>query len=137
VADAVNLQQSLRLRILGLAELLDLPIVLLDLQRHVRDLLEHRTKCLCQSRRHNGEAALSEACCGGGGHTIAAGLSQTTNGVHRSRAQSHQQSSRTDQGQSLLLLDGAVGYRPEDVRIKPGITRQLLSIDLIALPITV
>src|SRR5271155_2132599 len=25
---------------------------------------------------------------------------------------------RTDQGESLLLLDGAVGYRPEDVRIK-------------------
>jgi hypothetical protein len=31
VADAMNLQQRLRLRILGLAELLDLPVVLLDL----------------------------------------------------------------------------------------------------------
>lgn len=29
------------------------------------------------------------------------------------------------------MLDGAVGDRPEDIRIQPGITRQLLSIDLI------
>src|SRR5271168_4821633 len=92
---------------------------------------------LCQSRRHNGEAALSKAGCGGGRHTIAAGLRQTTNGVHRSGTQSHQQSSRTNQSESLLLLDGAVGDRPEDVRIKPSITRQLLSIDLIALPVAV
>ena len=56
---------------------------------------------------------------------------------HRCGAQSHQQSPRTDQCESLLLCDGAVGDRPEYVRIKPGITRQLLSIDLIALPITV
>jgi hypothetical protein len=137
VADAMNLQQRLCLRILGLAELLDLPVVLLDLDGHLCDLLKCRTKRLCQSRRHNGQAALSEARCGGGGHTIAARLRQTTNGVHRSSAQSHQQSSRTDQGQSLLLLDGAVGYRPEDVRIKPGITCQLLSIHLVALPVTV
>lgn len=38
MADAVNLQQSLRLRILGLPELLDLPVVLLDLDSHLRDL---------------------------------------------------------------------------------------------------
>src|SRR5271170_155336 len=54
MADTVNLQQGLRLRILGLAELLDLPVVLLDLQRHLRDLLEHRAERLSQSRRHNG-----------------------------------------------------------------------------------
>ena len=53
MADAVNLQQSLRLRILGLAELLDLPVVLLDLDGHLRDLLKYRTERLCQSRRHN------------------------------------------------------------------------------------
>ena len=64
MADAVNLQQRLRLRILGLAELLDLPVVLLDLDRYLRDLLEHRTERLCQSRRHNSEATLSEARCG-------------------------------------------------------------------------
>ena len=124
-------------RILGLAELLDLPIVLLDLQRHFRDLLKHRAERLCQSRRHDGQTALREARCGGGGHTVAARLRQTTYGVHSSSAQSHQQGSRTDQGQSLLLLDGAVGDGPKDVGIKPGITRQLLSINLIALAVTV
>ena len=100
VADAVNLQQRLRLRTLGLAELLDLPVVLLDLDCHLRDLLEHRTERLCQSRRHNGRATLSEARCSGGGHTVAAGLRQTTNGVHRCGAQSHQQRSRTNQCKS-------------------------------------
>ena len=44
MADAVNLQQRLRLRILGLAEMLDLPVVQLDLDRDLRDLLEHRTE---------------------------------------------------------------------------------------------
>ena len=74
VADAVNLQQRLCLRILGLTELLDLPVVLLDLDRYLRDLLEHWAERLGQSRRHNSEAALSEARCGGGRHTVAAGL---------------------------------------------------------------
>jgi hypothetical protein len=36
-----------------------------------------------------------------------------------------------------LLLNGAVGDRPEDVRVKPRISCQLLGIDLVALPITV
>ena len=117
MTDAVNLQQRLCLRILGLAELLDLPVVQLDLYCHLRDLLKYRTECLCQSRRHNSEAALSEAGCGGGRHTIAAGLRQTTNRVHCRRAQSHQQRSCTDQGESLLLGDGAVGDWSEDVRV--------------------
>jgi hypothetical protein len=42
VADALNLQQSLRLGVLRLREFEDLPIVLLDLESHLRDLLEHR-----------------------------------------------------------------------------------------------
>src|SRR5580698_8769530 len=79
MANAMDLQQRLCHRIPGLAELLDLPVVLLDLDGHLPDLLEHRTERLCQSRRHNGQAALSEAGCDGGGHTVAAGLSQTTN----------------------------------------------------------
>ena len=90
MTDAMNLQQRLRLRILGLAELLDLPVVQLDLYCHLRDLLKYRTERLCQSRRHNGQAALGEARCGGGRHTIAARLRQTTNSVHRSGTQSHQ-----------------------------------------------
>jgi len=79
----------------------------------------------------------SAAYSGGGRHTVAARLRQTTHGVHRSGTQSHQQRSRTDQSQSLLLLDGAMGDRTKDVRIKPGISCKLLSIDLIALPVTV
>ena len=62
MADTVNLQQCLCLRILDLAELLDLPVVLLDLDGHLRDLLKYRTERLRQSRRHNSKAALSEAC---------------------------------------------------------------------------
>ena len=72
MTDAVNLQQRLRLWILGLAELLDLPVVQLDLYCHLRDLLKYRTERLCQSRRHNGQAALGEALRGGGRHTVAA-----------------------------------------------------------------
>jgi len=68
MADAMNLQQRLRLRILSLAELLDLPVILFDLHCHLRDLLEYRTERVCQSRRHNSQAALSEAGCGGGRH---------------------------------------------------------------------
>jgi len=137
MADAVDLQQSMCLRILGLPELLDLPVVLLDLHSHLRDLLKYRTESLCQSRWHNGQAALGEARCGGGRHTVAARLRQTTNGVHRSGTQSHQQRSRTDQGEGLLLLDSAVRDRSQDVRIKPRISSQLLSINLVALPVTV
>jgi hypothetical protein len=62
-----------------LAQLLDLQVVLLDLDCHLRDLLEHRTERLCQSRRHNRKAALSEAPCSRGWRTIAAGLCQATN----------------------------------------------------------
>src|SRR5258708_37112346 len=61
MADSRDLHQGLRLRILRLAELLDLSIVLLDLERHLGDLLEHRPKCLCQPRRHHGNAPLGEA----------------------------------------------------------------------------
>jgi hypothetical protein len=37
------------LRILGLTELLDLAIILLNLERHLYDLFEYRTKHLCWS----------------------------------------------------------------------------------------
>ncbi len=70
MTDTMNLQQRLRLRILGLAELLDLPVVLLDLDCHLCDLLKYRPEGLCQSRRHNGQAALGKARCGGGRHTV-------------------------------------------------------------------
>jgi hypothetical protein len=46
MTDTVNLEQCLRLWIFGLTELLDLAVVLLDLQRHLRDLLENRAESL-------------------------------------------------------------------------------------------
>ena len=46
MADTMDLQQRLGLRILRLAELLDLAIVLLDLQSHLYDLLKRRAKRL-------------------------------------------------------------------------------------------
>jgi hypothetical protein len=48
VADALDLQQCLRLGVLGLTELLDLTIVMLDLGGHLCDLLENRSKRLCR-----------------------------------------------------------------------------------------
>lgn len=60
VTNAVNGQQRLRLGLLRLSHPLDLPIVLLDLQRHRRDLFEHRTECNLKSWRHRGLATLSE-----------------------------------------------------------------------------
>src|ERR1019366_4032404 len=61
VTDPGNLDQGLCLRILRLSELTDLSIVLLDLERHLGDLLEHRAKCLCQPWRHHGNTSLGEA----------------------------------------------------------------------------
>jgi hypothetical protein len=45
----MDLQQSLCLWILCLAELLDLTVVLLDLKRHLCDLFDHGAECLIQS----------------------------------------------------------------------------------------
>jgi hypothetical protein len=58
VAHTEDLQQCLCLRLFGLSELLNLPIVLLDLDRHLRDLFEHRTERLRQTGRHGCQAAL-------------------------------------------------------------------------------
>jgi hypothetical protein len=52
MADTMDLQQRLGLRVLCLAEQLDLAVVLLDLQRHLCDLLKYRAKRLPQSGRH-------------------------------------------------------------------------------------
>lgn len=74
MTDTVNVQQRLRLRILCLAELLDLAVILLDLQRHVSDLLKNRAESLSQSGRHRRRATLSETWSCGGRHTVAASL---------------------------------------------------------------
>jgi hypothetical protein len=72
VANTVNLQECLCLRILCLADLLDLSIVLLDLGGYLRDLQQHRTERLRESLWHNSQASLGETPCRGSGHTIAA-----------------------------------------------------------------
>ena len=44
MAYAMHLQQRLRLGVLCLTELLNLAVILLDLEGHLCDLLEHRPK---------------------------------------------------------------------------------------------
>jgi hypothetical protein len=44
LTNALDRQQGMDLGILGLSHLLDLTIVVLDLGRHLRDLLEHRAE---------------------------------------------------------------------------------------------
>src|SRR5271155_5109799 len=61
LADAVDLKQRLRLRILRLGESLDGAVVLLDLHRHRSDLFENRTKRHSQTWRQHGHAPLGEA----------------------------------------------------------------------------
>jgi hypothetical protein len=68
---------------------------------------------------------------------MAAGLGQAANRVHGGCTQPNEKISRTNQGEGLLLFDGAMGDGPEDVRIKTSVAGQLLSIDLIALAIAV
>jgi hypothetical protein len=58
VADALNLQQGLRLGILRLREFDDQPIVLLDLECHLCNLLKYRSQRAYESSRHSGNAAL-------------------------------------------------------------------------------
>src|SRR5258708_11478460 len=65
--DTVDLDQRLCLWILHLSELLDQSVVVLDLFRHLRDLLAHRTKRLSATWRRHRRAPLSESptglCC--------------------------------------------------------------------------
>ena len=121
VTDAVDGQQRLSLGILGLSHPLDLPVILLDLQRHLRDLLEYRTERQLESRWHRCVAALCKTPRRRGRHTVATSLRQPTNGVHRRCAQSDQELSRTDQCESFLLLDGTMRNRPQDLWIETRI----------------
>jgi hypothetical protein len=59
------------------------------------------------------------------------------NGVHRRCTQSNDEAASVDQRERFLLFDCAVRDGPQDLRIKTGVACQLLSIDLITLPITV
>src|SRR6202789_2631116 len=51
LADAIDLDQRLRLWVLRLRESLDGTVVLLDLYRHCSDLFKHRAECLSQTWR--------------------------------------------------------------------------------------
>ena len=135
--NAVNLLQGLCLRIVRLADLLDLAIVLLDPEGHLGDLIEHRVQRLRKSWRHYGQASLREAAGRGSRHTVPARLGQTTHSVHRCGAESHHDVPCADQDQRLLLFDSSVRDRTQDLGIQPCVASQLLGIDLVALPVTV
>ena len=61
VADAMDRHHGLCLGVLGLSQALDLPVVLLDLERHLGDLGQDRTHCQLQPWRHRSMASLGEA----------------------------------------------------------------------------
>lgn len=81
-ANTMDLQQRLCLWILGLTELSDLKIVLLDLQCHLGDLLEYGAECLSQTGRHHRQASLRKALCRCCWHAMTAGLGEPSDGVH-------------------------------------------------------
>src|SRR5258707_12310879 len=89
--DTVDLDQRLCFWILRLRESLDQPVVVLDLLRHLRDLLEHWTERLGQTWREHGHASLREAERGRGRQTIAATLSQPAHRGHRNAPQAKRQ----------------------------------------------
>src|SRR5260370_29054781 len=76
LADAIDLDQRLRLWVLRLRESLDGTVVLLDLYRHRSDLLENRAECESQTWRQHGHAPLGEAQGGRRWQTVAAGFRQ-------------------------------------------------------------
>ncbi len=90
VADSMNRHHGLGLGILGLSQPLDIPVVLLDLERHLRDLGKDRIECQLQPWRHRGVSSLSEALRGRSRHTVTPSLRQPTNRVHCSGSQSDQ-----------------------------------------------
>ena len=61
VADTVDLDECLRIGVLGLCQLLDGAVILFNLHCHVADLMEQWAKRSCQPRRHHHQAALREA----------------------------------------------------------------------------
>jgi len=98
-----RLSQGLCLHILGLAKLPNLPIILLDLGRHFRDLLQHRTERWCQSRRQHGQAALGKTCGGGSWHAVAAGLGQSAYSVHGWRREADYEVTNADQVNAVAI----------------------------------
>jgi hypothetical protein len=81
MANSMDRHHGLSLDILGLSESLNILVILLDLESHLRDLSENRTERQLQSWRHRGLPSLSEAGCGRSRHTVTACLGQSANCV--------------------------------------------------------
>jgi hypothetical protein len=79
----MNRHHGLCLGILRLSHPLDIPVILLDLESHLRKLGKDRTECKLQAWRHRSLASLSEALRGGSRHTMTASLRQSAHRVHR------------------------------------------------------
>jgi hypothetical protein len=117
-----------------LREFDDQPIVLLDLECHLRNLLEHRSQRACESWRHSGKAAFGKTPRRGSRHTVAAGLGQSAYRVHCRGAEPNRESASSDQRECFLLFDGAVRDGAQDLRIQAGEAGELLRIGVIARP---
>src|ERR1700678_192293 len=61
VANPMDRHHGLCLNILGLSQPLNILVILLDLESHLRDLSENRTERQLQSWRHRGVPSLREA----------------------------------------------------------------------------
>lgn len=60
MSNAINLDQRLCLRISSPRKLFDRHVVLLDLHRHVSNLVERRAECFSQAWREHGQASLGK-----------------------------------------------------------------------------
>jgi len=116
VADPMDRNHGLCLNILGLSQPLNVFVILLDLESHLRDLSENRTERQLQSWRHRCVPSLREALRGRGRHTMAACLRQSTNRVDGRGSQTDKKLASANQGEGLLLLDGAMRNRAENLR---------------------
>ena len=116
VADPMDRNHGLCLNILGLSQPLNVFVILLDLESHLRDLSENRTERQLQSWRHRCVPSLREALRGRGRHTMAACLRQSTNRVDGCGSQTDEKLASANQGEGLLLLDGAMRNRAENLR---------------------
>jgi hypothetical protein len=74
MAHSIDLEKRLCLAIFRLDQLLDGPVVLFDLRRHIGNLMEHRCERPGKSRRQRGQASLGEAERGRRWQPISAGL---------------------------------------------------------------
>ncbi len=60
MSNAINLDQRLRLWIGSLRKFFNRQVVLLDLHRHVSNLVEHRAECFRQARGKHGQTSLGK-----------------------------------------------------------------------------